>query len=82
MMTTRVHNTTFIAKQGESAKASEPLIFYPNECHTSVQYTQGYDTMVGERGRALSGGQKQRVAIARSAHVLATFSVVFSKSVW
>jgi ATP-binding cassette subfamily B protein len=47
-----------------------------NELHTICQqaaihdvilnFNQGYDTLVGERGVSVSGGQRQRIAIARA----------------
>lgn len=46
----------------EVVKATEFACVHEN----IVDFKEGYDTIVGERGVTLSGGQKQRVSIARA----------------
>lgn len=45
-----------IKKAAKAAKAHDFIMEFP----------QGYDTQIGEKGRLLSGGQRQRLAIARA----------------
>lgn len=50
------------ATEGEIIAAAKAA-----RCHEFIEsLTQGYDTLVGERGVKLSGGERQRVAIARA----------------
>jgi ATP-binding cassette subfamily B protein len=43
---------------------------------TIVSFTDGFDTVVGEKGIVLSGGQKQRIALARALLKEAAFLVL------
>ncbi len=62
---TIAHNIRFgkpDATEQEIEKATKQAAVHKN----IVEFTAGYETMIGERGITLSGGQKQRVSIARA----------------
>ena len=62
---TIAHNIRFgkpDATEQEIEKAAKQAAVHKN----IVEFTAGYETMLGERGITLSGGQKQRVSIARA----------------
>lgn len=64
---TIANNIAFGNKSGKSNNneveiAAKKAAVYDN----IIQFEQGFDTVIGERGITLSGGQKQRISIARA----------------
>lgn len=59
------NNIAFSNKEVDDEKVKEAAEF---ACvHDDIEgFTEGYDTITGERGVTLSGGQKQRISIARA----------------
>ena len=53
-------------KPDASRKEIEEAAKLANAHEFILEMSEGYDTMVGERGVSLSGGQRQRIAIARA----------------
>ncbi len=61
-----VSNNIAFGLQGASQEAIEKAARQASVHHEIMQFTDGYNTMIGERGVTLSGGQKQRISIARA----------------
>ncbi len=62
---TVAHNIAFADENADLATISKAAQFAAVEDNI-LSFSQGYETIIGERGVTLSGGQKQRIAIARA----------------
>lgn len=63
---TIANNIAFGATKENNRAAIEKYAKQAQVHNNIIQFGEGYDTVIGERGITLSGGQKQRIAIARA----------------
>jgi ATP-binding cassette subfamily B protein len=62
---TIAHNIAFACNEADTATVEQAARMA--DIHDNiVEFSSGYDTMLGERGVTVSGGQKQRISIARA----------------
>ena len=66
LFSTTVAGNIAFANAGATMEAVEEAAKLAYIHKDILQFTNGYNTVVGERGVSLSGGQKQRISIARA----------------
>ncbi|MGM9946212.1 MAG: ABC transporter transmembrane domain-containing protein [Lysinibacillus sp.] len=66
LFSTTVANNIAFSNEHASAQQVERAAKIAHIHEDIMNFSEGYDTVVGERGVALSGGQKQRISIARA----------------
>ena len=63
---TIANNIAFSKESSEDEEAIEKSAIMSGVHDNIVEFTDGYKTVLGERGVTVSGGQKQRISIARA----------------
>jgi ATP-binding cassette subfamily B protein len=61
-----VRDNILFSRPGATEEEMIRAAYIANAHEFIMQLTDGYDTLIGERGVKLSGGQRQRIAIARA----------------
>lgn len=66
LFSTTVRDNIRFANMDTTNEAVEEIAKVTSVHEDILGFSEGYDTLVGERGVALSGGQKQRISMARA----------------
>ena len=62
----KINNNINFANREASYESTQSAARFADVESNILEFADGYDTVVGERGTMLSGGQKQRISIARA----------------